>query len=407
MALLPILPACNLSTTSGERHGLNAHAVGETGTRPLADAENINPGLDIPVPDSRILGTGFDRPQVTEDPLAANKPLPTRIYKEALNSAARGNFTEAAAYYALLHHREPGNETLAIKYAQALRRSGSAAQALAVLKPFAEPEIASPKALVAYAKTNLTLKQTAAAVQAARWAIDSDPTYAEAYHVLGITLDALGNHREAQAAYQSALANGIGESHRTLNNLAMSYAQSGELGQARSSLEQAQELATEDQTVQANLTLIRTMEGQEAMKPTLPIILPTRVSAEPVEPVRHPAREWPKDDSPDPRRFQTVSFDSFDRLILPKAGADSTTVQQGQGVLVIKLPASATPNLKDIRRNLDRVVANIAMRGDDDGITMAFELRDNVAVTQDTVDGRLQINFLIGDETVAGLAPSG
>ena len=296
LLLIPLLAACNGVTTSGERSGLNASAVGEAGTRPLADADDIKPGLDIPVPESRVLGSAFEPPADTSDPLAPDQPLPSRIYQQALQSAARGNFTEAAAYYALLHHREPRNEAVAIRYAEALRRSGAARQSLAVLAPFAEPEIASPTALVAYAKANLTVKQTAAAVQAARWAVDADPAYAEAYHVLGITLDAIGNHREAQAAYQSALANGIGDSHRTLNNLAMSYAQSGELEQARASLMQAQELASEDQTVQANLTLISTMQSQQALKPVLAEVLPTRVSPEPVEPVRHPQREWPSAD---------------------------------------------------------------------------------------------------------------
>jgi len=133
-------------------------------------------------------------------------------------------------------------------------------------------------------------------------------------------------------------------------------------------------------------------------------VLPTKVSPEPVEPVHHPRREWPSDPSPDPRVFQTVKFDSFDRLILPSAGAESTQVQTGQGVLIIKLPGSATPNLQAIRKELARVVSNIAMRGDANGLTMAFELKPGVAVSEKTEDGRRQLDFLISEATVANVA---
>ncbi|GEM_PF-1731432 len=400
LCLLPLLAACNATTTSGDRSGLQSGTIGEHGAGPLSNSANVDPGPTIPVPESRVLGDAFE-PKPDNDGLSTGAhSLPERIRHQALQSAAHGKFSEAAAYYALLYYRNPHNEALAIKYAEALRRSGVPDQALAVLKPFAEPESASPDALIAYAKANLQLKRLAAAVQAARWAVDADPNMAEAYHVLGVTLDAMGKHGEAQAAYQSALAYGIGDSHRTLNNLAMSYAQTGQLQQARASLEQAQELDAGDQTVQANLQLIRTVYGQKQMKPTLDLMLPTRLSDEPVSPERHPTREWPLNrDGENPRAFMTGNFDSFDRLTLPRMNRELVRIEKLDDMVTINLPANISPNLPTLTRALERSVDKVSISGDGEGIALAFRLRPEVAIAEREVDDRIAIDFLISPAT--------
>ncbi|MEM6901855.1 MAG: hypothetical protein AAF556_01285 [Pseudomonadota bacterium] len=398
MALfLPILAACNAATAPGDRTGL--HTSG-----PVSDAGAIIAGPPVPVPESKILGDAFEPKGDGTPPPASEvaQALPGVIAEQARAAEGRGDFSAAAAYYALLYFRDQQNERMAIRYAEALRRSGSSDQALAVLKPFAEPESASPQALIAYAKANLKLKRLAAAVQSARWAVDADPGLAEAYHVLGTTLDAMTNHREAQAAYQSALAHGIGNSHRTLNNLAMSYAQSGELALAKASLGQAAQLAGDDPTVQANLQLISTMASQQRLKPMLALSLPTRTSGEPAEPTRHPRREWAVDRGADPRSFQTSTFESFDRLVLPRLAPGAINVESEDELVTVKLPATVVANLPKLTKELERSVENITMQGDAEGITLAFRLKPDVAILERAVEDRMAIDFLIGPAAVAG-----
>ncbi|MBV6633383.1 MAG: hypothetical protein KI792_10195 [Alphaproteobacteria bacterium] len=388
--LLPLLAACNAATAPGERSGLHTNG-------PVGDSDGIFAGPPVPVPESKILGDAFE-PSANSDSLPPSEvaqALPGVIEEQARSAVARSDFSAAAAYYALLYYRDQRDERLAIKYAEALRRSGSADQALAVLKPFAEPESATPQALIAYAKANLKVKRLAAAVQSARWAVDADPTLAEAYHVLATTLDAMTNHREAQAAYQSALAHGIGDSHRTLNNLAMSYAQSGELAMAQSSLRQALQLAGDDPTVQANLQLVSTMASQQRLKPMLALSLPTRTSGEPAEPTRHPRREWAVDRGADPRSFQTGTFESFDRLVLPRLAPGAISVENDDGLVTVKLPATIVANLPKLTKELERSVETITMQGDAKGIALSFQLKPDVAIFERAVEDRMAIDFLI------------
>jgi len=390
VAILPLLAACNSATTGDGDNSLALHK-----------------------PESRILGDAFSRNNArdtAQSNLSANaEALPGVIQQAAQQSEGQGNYAEAAAYWSLLHYRDPQNETVAINYAEALRKSDAAEQALAVLKPYSEPETATPAALIAFAKANLQAGKLAAALQSARWAVDADPQHAEAYNVLGITLDAIGKHDEAQAAYQSALATGIPDSHRTLNNLAMSYAQSGELTKAQTNLEQAQKLAADDPTVQANLALISAMAGQQRLQPVLASTLPTRNgdSAATIGPERHPQREWPTSQSlDDPRSFAANAMGSFDRLTLPRVPDHQVKIEEKDGVLRIEVPATVQMNLPRIASELERTVENVTMSGDDNGLVIAFRLRKDVAVAKRVVGERLAVDFLLSPTALLNQAQS-
>lgn len=386
IALLPLLAACN--TTGGD-----------------------GSGLQLTAPTSRILGDAFDRDNgyrsagTRHDADADSRlaetaqGLPGAIQQAATKAAASGNHAEAAAYWALLYYRDQTNRPVAVAYAEALRKSGSLEQALAVLKPFAEPDSAAPDALVAYAKAALEADKLAAALQAARWAVDAAPQQGEAYNVLGICLDAIGNHDEAQAAYQAALANGIPESYRTLNNLALSYAQSGDLDQARQKLETAQQLAADDPTIGSNLQLISTMDAQQDRQPVLSSLLPTRQSPQPPVPATNPHREHARPAEADRRTITASSQDSFDRLLLPRIAPDQIQIIENKDSLTISLPAGITPDIPGLRRELGRSITDIRLNADADHMSLRLALKPGIAITRQLIDKRLAIDLLIDDST--------
>lgn len=149
---------------------------------------------------------------------------------------AKGDFNMAAQLYFRAAELQPENSTVAIKLGFALFKTGGAADAEKIFRATLQKEPKNADALRGLAHSLVTQGRAAEALPVYRQAIAAaaQPD-ARIYAGLGAALDMTGKHEEARAAYAAGLKlapNDFG----LKNNLALSYAMSGDTAKARSIL---------------------------------------------------------------------------------------------------------------------------------------------------------------------------
>ena len=100
------------------------------------------------------------------------------------------------------------------------------------------------------------------AEDAARKAVLLDPKRGQAYHVLGIALDAQGHHEQAQVALQKALDHWEGNPSAVLNNIGLNLAAQGFLDEAIETLRKAQDMAPNRKEIERNLRIVSALQYQ-------------------------------------------------------------------------------------------------------------------------------------------------
>ena len=164
------------------------------------------------------------------------------------------------AFWGSRYDADPANPDTAVKYARALRRIGSLAEAVSVLER-AQPRfpdnldlrIELGKALTADARAFEAVRhlEYAAAKKRDDWALLS------AY---GVALDQIGEHKTARAQYDAALALSP-DNLILLNNKGLSLALAGDLGRAEGLLRDAVAHPDAPATIRQNLALILGLKG--------------------------------------------------------------------------------------------------------------------------------------------------
>lgn len=162
-----------------------------------------------------------------------------------------------------LYKQDSSNPDLAVRYARALRENGRITRAAMVLNPLIEnPKTKTIGVITEFAAVQASMGNYELAEKHARAAVLKDQNSAEAYHVLGIALDAQGFNKQAEVAFRKALDNWTGDPSAVLNNLGLNLAAQGFLDESLSTLRRAAALAPDKTEIERNLRIVQALQVQ-------------------------------------------------------------------------------------------------------------------------------------------------
>ena len=179
--------------------------------------------------------------------------------QDSLPIAATENHTADARrdvdVYGQQYRADPTNVEKAMSYAQALRRTGQRAQAVAVLE---KASIESPRDKAVLGAYGRALAEAGNYDQALEVLDRAHTPDQPDWHILsaqGAVLDQMGRHADAQRHYLTALKIAPDEPS-SLSNLGLSYALSKNLREAEATLRRAAAQHPVDPRVRQNLALV-------------------------------------------------------------------------------------------------------------------------------------------------------
>lgn len=203
-----------------------------------------------------------------------------RLATTASDAMHAGKTGEALVAYEKLYKRDSRNPDVAVNYAQLLRRSGKADQAVKALEPFAAGKRKdSPRAPIAMLKN----EYAAALIETGKFdlaqpvleTVLNDATltdfHPDASNLSGIALDAQGQHKEAEKLFRQALDGWKGDPTSVMNNLALNLASQGKFDEALTTLRRAQVMAPQKTEIARNIQIIS--ELRDAVVPKAPVSL--------------------------------------------------------------------------------------------------------------------------------------
>jgi len=183
--------------------------------------------------------------------------------QRASTEGQTGGAPESLASIERLYKQDSSNPNLAVRYARALRDNGRMTRAAMVLNPLIEnPKTKTGGVVTEYAAVQASMGNYEQAEKYARSAILMDQNSAEAYHVLGIALDAQGFNKQAEVAFRKALDNWSGDPSPVLNNLGLNLAAQGFLDESISTLHRAAALAPNKVEIERNLRIVQALQVQ-------------------------------------------------------------------------------------------------------------------------------------------------
>jgi Flp pilus assembly protein TadD len=173
--------------------------------------------------------------------------------------AARAQLESLAERY----RTNPGDTANAMRYSRALRATGQAVQAVAVLERVAIRDGRNMALLGEFGRALADAGRYDQALQVLQRAHRPDQPDWRIYNVQGTIYDQMGRPQEAQALYNDALRIAPGEP-AILTNLGLSYALSRQLPQAEQTLRQAASHPQADKRARQNLALVVGLQGRFA-----------------------------------------------------------------------------------------------------------------------------------------------
>lgn len=198
---------------------------------------------------------------------SASEKISGALNKAASAALQAGNIDQAVALLEKSYRRSPKDPAVATQYSEALRKSGKSEMAALVLKPFANAETVSVGTLTEYASVQLERGEYADAQKFAQKALDMESKSSEAEHVLAISLDAQGQHEQAETHFRSALDMWEGDPVPIMNNLALNLASQERISDAVDILKKAKSIAPNRVEIERNLRIISTLnEDPKAFK---------------------------------------------------------------------------------------------------------------------------------------------
>jgi Flp pilus assembly protein TadD len=161
------------------------------------------------------------------------------------------------------YRADQSNVDVAVRYAQALRRTGQRAQAVAILE---KASIESPHNKAVLGAYGRALAEAGNYDQALRVLDRAHTPDQPDWHILsvqGAVLDQMGRHADAQRYYLTALKI-VPDEPSVLSNLGLSYALSKNLSEAEATLRRAAARPPVDPRVRQNLALVVGLQGRFA-----------------------------------------------------------------------------------------------------------------------------------------------
>lgn len=202
--------------------------------------------------------------------------IDTALERAASDAASQGKTEESLGMLEQLYKRNSNDEDIATRYAAALRHAGYYKRASLILTPFATAEKQDNiDVLVEYASIQSAMGNYITAETAAKQAVLTDPTSGQAYHVLGVALDAQGHHEQAKNAFEKGLDNWEGDPSPILNNMGLNLAALGFVDEAIEVLRRAMATAPNRTEIERNLRIVSALQYQapsisEKERPPLP-----------------------------------------------------------------------------------------------------------------------------------------
>ncbi len=176
----------------------------------------------------------------------------------------------------------------ALAYARALREADYFNRAMIILAPIAGSDNAPSMILSEYALLVLEMGNYEEAEDYARKAILKNAENYQAYHALGIALDAQGHHKQAEVAFRKSLDNWQGDPTPVMNNLALNLAEQGLLDESVSILHRAADASPGTPEIERNLRIVTALQKtQDYSRPKIaPMIEPDKLVVPEPKPVR-------------------------------------------------------------------------------------------------------------------------
>jgi Flp pilus assembly protein TadD len=222
--------------------------------------------------------TDIDKSEVKANSEKLDDRLDRVLNRAASKAAYQGKTGDTLALLESVYKRNSTDPKAAINYSQALRHAGRYNRASMIIAPFASDDNAATKAEYAYVKSGLGDYIDAEYI--ARQAIEIDPEYAKAHHVLGTALSAQDNFEEAENSFRTALEYWVGNTSQVLNNLGLNLAAQGKLQEALEVLNQALDRSPNRVQIERNLRIVNTLyQSQPQIEPINspePLVKPER-----------------------------------------------------------------------------------------------------------------------------------
>ncbi|MEA1937611.1 MAG: tetratricopeptide repeat protein [Pseudomonadota bacterium] len=382
------------------------------------DGQGVRSTTDVS-PDSMHSGSYDARPATT----SGKEDIKLALVRAANDAWEARNWRQAVEYYGILYKGSPNNAAMLVRYAESLRRSGAAGTAVSVLTPAALAESPASDILVAFSKANLQAGRPQIALDAARHAVRQAPETADSYIVLGVVLDALGDHDGAMEAYQSSLKYGATETGRVLSNLGLSLAQSGRMEEAINTLRRARRLDPSDPSISLNLRLVERLAEEKGVdiaktSPIRPLMQEQSQSEravvftpDPIEPVplapaptftpRERASVAPRVPTtavriPPPARVAAAPSNvpnvrwgrhgKFDRLVLNEEKGFKGSYSRNLNRLTVPLPTGISINANEMRKIFVRSVSDVEYYIQDGRPLLEFTLRSGARIREWRLD---------------------
>lgn len=215
------------------------------------------------------------------DSMSGQKTLAQkRLTTAAAEAIASGRTDEAATHYEKLYLKDSRNPEIALNYAQILRKTGKSQRAIMVLAPFVESKSKKIDPIMAleYAAASVELGNYDQALTVADKVLGDEKAaglHPNMMNIRGIVFDAKGQHKDAEAAYRTALEGWEGDATSVMNNLALCLVSQGLFDEALTTLRQALVTAPNRQEISRNIEIISDLRKS---------VLPTPVA--PVKPVK-------------------------------------------------------------------------------------------------------------------------
>lgn len=244
---------------------------------------------------------------------------------------------ESLASIERLYKKDNLNPNLAVRYSRALRENGRMTRAAMVLNPLMEaPKTKTAAVITEYAAVQASMGNYEVAEKNARTAVLKDPNSAQAYHVLGISLDAQGFHKQAEVAFRKALDSWSGDPSPVLNNLGLNLAAQGFLDEAISTLRRAASLSPNKQEIERNLRIVQALQVQPGTAaPSSRDSRPEATTAPaPIKPAVEPKKETP---ATQPAKKPEAKADTTDKK------ASNPDTEKSGGIVVEDLSANDKP----------------------------------------------------------------
>jgi Flp pilus assembly protein TadD len=203
------------------------------------------------------------------------------LNRAAINAHRAGKTQQSLAILEKIYQRNSEDERTAIDYARVLREHEYLNRASIVLAPFANDPNTSAESKVEFAAIQLAKGNYDNAENFAKKAVTQDEKNYQAYHYLGIALDAQSMHAEAERAFRKGLEHWEGDPTSIMNNLALSLASQGFLDEASEILQKAMSISPNRLEVERNLRIVNALQQSHGWYVPKPNLKP-KVQATPV-----------------------------------------------------------------------------------------------------------------------------